>query len=246
VIVIVTNDGVVLASDSKVNNPLAGEPNSINKLYVMNDQTTIGVIGGPEVVLTAPNTDGFRWRASKMLMEVKRRFAANASLSTLAGIIEMVMEHAFDHVPPNLSNWLIEHNDTVPADRDHVTFVFGGFESGKPIVEVMTFKFETYFRNPPKSSVSALDTSSGVDGIYPFGHTDAIGRSQTYGTPEWNFASFTYPAAYRKRFANLDEASETAADLIRIQSHFDSQFVAPPIHVVIVRPIGEHAEETFP
>jgi len=262
IVVVIATDGIVIASDSKVGRMtptgIGKQPKLAHKIVVLNDRIAIATVGmGWLQMGTRPGIAAFDFDSARFLNEVKNSLPTNASESSIERVIVEKLHGTIDALSPYVANGTL-NKQNAPGIPYLIQFIIIWYEHGVPSVRRVTVECDW---NTRKISSPVVKTEYPVPNrptyinLAFFGEYDAVIRSVgDPQSPEHRAMEERYPMAKKEIAidggkippAKSAESILFAADFIRLQSEFDSEFVGPPIDFVVLTRAGPPRVSSLP
>ncbi len=246
IVVVVTHDGIVIASDSKqrasTNTGLSDSPELADKVIMLNDRVAVAVVGAGSLRFLSGTETVYRFDPISLLDAVKHSLPANASESLIESIIVDKLKSAMDGLSPYIANGFFNKQNA--PEGDIVDFIVAGYENEVPLVRKIRVECDWDARkiaSPVVESKNPLPNRPVDSNIIFFGRNSNIINATDPTTPEWKAASSRYPGVItgidvfiHSRIVSSAEGKVIAADLIRLEAEFDPENVGLPMNIVVL------------
>lgn len=247
IVVLVASDGIVIASDSKMDwysDTRFSESGELhNKTVVLTDRIAVAIMGASGVKSTA--TDGrilYEFDAKHLLDETKQALGPNASLSQIQNVIKDKLKMAMGSVPPYLVDRSIQEQNAIGGH--FVNFIIAGYEDGAPVVRDVRGKRIRNALNVTQVIVEAVPVFP-LPNDPPDSHLIVFGASKGISnflnnpeSSERKAASTALLSAMDamddRKYPNSVAAVAIASELIRMESKAEPSRVGLPVNIVVL------------
>jgi hypothetical protein len=249
IVVVVTRDGIVIASDSKQraasNAGMSVNPKTTNKIVVLNKRTAIATVGMGNMRITSGGKVVFDFDSRSFLEGIKRSLPPSASLSSIQSAVIDQSRSAMEGLSTLVADGSFQEQNA--PDGDIVDFIIAGYENGVPVVHKVRIECDWNTRKLSNPIVAPIDSP-----IAFFGRNLTISDAANPGSAEHKAAEARYPGVirglgvFRGQSVNSVEGIGIAADLIRLEGEFDPANVGPPINIVVLSSARPPAVSVLP
>jgi hypothetical protein len=254
VMVIVTKDHIVIASDGKeLLSTAAGGVDSLDpaqNIVVFNNATAIAISGFAEINISkSGGTSVFHFSALELLKGVKDSLPRNAPISDIERVVVEKMKREMDKYLPYFVNEPVDLKNAPPWHS--LDFIVAGYEAGVPIVHKITLEFNQSLKKISSPIVTPEDTSVNGPRWICSGICKSIILLMTVpNSGERRVASVRYPAAFKFSGGDPIQLADAAADFIRVESELNRKDadgnVGGPINLVTLRQNKKPLVKTLP
>jgi hypothetical protein len=246
-VVVVANDGIVIASDSKQraasNIGISDDRRAANKIVILNDRTAIATTGMGDMRITSGGKVLADFSSAELLDGIKHTLSPNASASSIEGLVIDKLKSSMNELSRYVANGAIRKQNA--PDGDLVDFILAGYENGVPIVHKIRVECDWNTRKivvPTVESRNPLPNRPFDSNVVFFGRNlNILNVASNPAGAERKAAAERYPGVIeaidvfsRGRNVSSADGVDIAADLIRLESEFDPENVGPPISIVVL------------
>ncbi len=253
VMVIVTKDHIVIASDNKGLLSTAGGVDGLNRaqnIVVFNNATAIAISGFAEINISkSGGTSVFHFSALELLKGVKDSLPQNAPMPDIERVVVDKMKREMDKYLPYFVNEPVDPKNSPPWHS--LDFIVAGYEAGVPIVHKITLEFDRSLKRISSPIVTPEDTSANGPRWICSGICKSIILLMTVpNSGERRVASVRYPAAFKFSGGDPVQLADAAADFIRVESELNPKSAGGneggPINLVTLRQNKKPLVKTLP
>jgi hypothetical protein len=247
-VVIVSDKGIVVATDSRLVSPdKSVESWEAKKVFVVQNRFAIASIGKQRMGFSNPSIIGkdLDYEFGAWVSEIEKSLPDKASFDVLVGV---VYDKAGALIPE--FQWVIDGAGIQPKNPleifdSVIEYVIAGYEDGMPRLSVVKFYINWDAKKvigPYKVSLEPSGPIAGHTRIYFLGIQQAIANVLNSHSYAYKRAMALSPKAFNdyafRRPVPLDECTAIAQTLVKIEEETNPKQVGGPVRVVNILPNG--------
>jgi hypothetical protein len=248
IIVVVTGNNIVVASDTKKDWMHAG-PNhekTGNKVVVIENRAALGTTGLGRLG---------DFDADRFIVGIKDTYCGDTSVSAIERVIK-------DKLKPFMDGFLAYVADGPVTDKEAflgsvlVDFIVAGYEKGIPTIDIITLDIDWNSRKVSRPITHSIYPSPNIPvdrnpRPFAFGNHDAIDAALNNTSSKERKAAYTFRGFETGFWGDIrdittKQAVDIAADTVRFEAEFSPKDVGPPINLVTLSRDGKAVEYQLP
>jgi hypothetical protein len=208
----------------------------------MNDLAAVAVVGTGNMRFTRAAEVVYSFDSMALLDGINLSLPANAPIYFIESVIVDKLKSTMDSLSPYVANGFFNKQNA--PEGDIVDFVLIGYERRIPTVLNIRVECDWDTRKiatPIVESMNPLPNRPVDSNILFFGRSLSILNAADPASAERKAATERYPGAISgldvsrtSRAVSSTEGLGIAADLIRLEAEFGSEYVGPPINIVVL------------